>query len=78
MFGGGLVVYLIFSTFLCLFFVITTIWLCYLEYCYDTHQDVDSSIAEADDDNYQAFEIECMGNPNVEVKIDFIILTLNR
>ena len=75
---GGLVAILFLSIFLFLFFVITTIWLCYLEYCDDTHQDVDSSIAEADDDNYQAFEIECMGNPNVEVKIDFIILTLKR
>ena len=75
---GGLVVYLIFSTFLFLFFVITTIWIVYLECCYDTHQDVECSIAEAYDDNDQAFEIECIGNPNVEVKIDFIILILNR
>ena len=67
---GGVVAFFIFLTFLT--------WLCDVGFRYFTDEYVDSSIAEAYDDNDQAFEIECMGNPNVEVKIDFIILILNR
>ena len=61
-------------------FVVVSIWLWYLWYfsfCYDRHEDVDSLAEDADDDNDLAFELECMGNPNVEVKIDYIIMTLN-
>ena len=65
-------------------FGLISIWLCYFSSCYYIyehiyrHEDVDSSIEDADDDNDQAFELECIGNPNVEVKIDCIILTLKR
>ena len=58
-------------------FVVVSIWLWYLSVCFDRHEDVDSLAEDADDDNDLAFELECMGNPNVEVKIDYIIMTLN-
>ena len=57
------------------------IWSCYLYFClfvYYRHEDVDSLIEDAYDDNDQTFEMEIIGNPNVEVMIDFIILTLHR
>ena len=74
----GLVVFFICLTLVYLFSAITTIWLCYVAFRYYRHEDVDSLIEDAYDDDDHAFEIECMGNPNVEVKIDFMILTLNR
>ena len=62
-------------------FVVVSIWLWYLSFCMsfcnDRHEDEDSLAEDADDDNDLAFELECMGNPNVEVKIDYIIMTLN-
>ena len=59
-------------------FVVVSIWLCICYgICNDRHEDEDSLAEDADDDNDLAFELECMGNPNVEVKIDYIIMTLN-
>ena len=76
---NGLVAFFIFLTLLCSFSLIATIWLCYVAFSYYRHEDVliDSLIEDAYDANDQTFEMEIIGNPNVEVMIDFIILTLN-
>ena len=66
----GLVAFFFFLTLIYLFLVITTIWLCYVTFRYYTHEDIDSSIAYDCDANIEAFEMEYIGNPNVEVKID--------
>ena len=63
-------------------FVVVSIWLSiwcsiWCSICNDRHEDEDSLAEDADDDNDLAFELECMGNPNVEVKISYIIMTLN-
>ena len=67
---NGLVAFLIFFTLIYLFLVITTILLCYVTFRYFRHEDIDISIADACDANIEAFEMEYIGNPNVEVKID--------
>ena len=66
----GLVAFFIFLTLIYLFPVITTIWLCYVTFRYYRHENIDNSIADACDANIEAFEMEYIGNPNVEVKID--------
>lgn len=72
----GLDAFFTYLTLLFLFTVITSIRLCYLAFRNYRHEDVDISIADVYDDNDLAYEMECNGNPNVEVKINCIILTL--